>query len=37
MNQRKESDTGCQISAGTEEVVRANVSDNTLKAYEHAD
>ena len=36
MNQRKESDSVLQIDVGTGEVVRANVSDNTLKAYEHA-
>ena len=36
MNQGKESDTVLRIDAGTREAVRANVSDNTLKAYEHA-
>ena len=36
MKQGKESETGLQIAAGTGEVIRANVSDNTLKAYEHA-
>ena len=36
MKQGKEPETGLQIAAGTGEVIRANVSDNTLKAYEHA-
>ena len=27
---------GLRIASGTGEVIRANVSDNTLKAYEHA-
>ena len=36
MKQGKESDTGLRIDSGTGEVIRANVSDNTLKAYEHA-
>ena len=36
MKQGKESETGLRIAAGTGEVIRANVSDNTLKAYEHA-
>ena len=36
MKQGKESDTGFRIDSGTGEVIRANVSDNTLKAYEHA-
>ena len=36
MNQEKESDTVLRIDAGTREAVRAKVSDNTLKAYEHA-
>ena len=36
MKQGKESDTGLRIAAGTGEVIRARVSDNTLKAYEHA-
>ena len=36
MKQGKESDTGFRIASGTREVIRANVSDNTLKAYEHA-
>ena len=36
MKQGKESETGLRIAADTGEVIRANVSDNTLKAYEHA-
>ena len=36
MKQGKESDTGLRITSGTGEEIRANVSDNTLKAYEHA-
>ena len=36
MKQGKESDTGFRIASSTGEVIRANVSDNTLKAYEHA-
>ena len=36
MKQGKESETGLRIDSGTGEVIRANVSDNTLKAYEHA-
>ena len=36
MKQGKESETGLRIASGTGEVIRANVSDNTLKAYEHA-
>lgn len=36
MKQGKESDTGLGIASGTGEEIRANVSDNTLKAYEHA-
>lgn len=36
MKQGKESDTGLRIASGTGEEIRANVSDNTLKAYEHA-
>ncbi len=36
MNQGKESITGLQIDAGMGKLVQANVSDNTLKAYEHA-
>ena len=36
MKQGKESDRGLRIASGTGEVIRANVSDNTLKAYEHA-
>ena len=36
MKQGKELDTGLRIASGTGEVIRANVSDNTLKAYEHA-
>ena len=36
MKQGKESDGSLRIASGTGEVIRANVSDNTLKAYEHA-
>ena len=36
MKQGKESDSGLRIASGTGEAIRANVSDNTLKAYEHA-
>ena len=36
MKQEKESETGLRIASGTGEEIRANVSDNTLKAYEHA-
>ena len=36
MKQGKESETGLRIASGTGEVIRANVSENTLKAYEHA-
>ena len=36
MKQGKESGTGLRIASGTGEEIRANVSDNTLKAYEHA-
>ena len=36
MKQGKESDRGLRIAAGTGEEIRANVADNTLKAYEHA-
>ena len=36
MKQGKESDTGLRIASDTGEAIRANVSDNTLKAYEHA-
>ena len=36
MKQGKESDTGLRIASGTGEEIRANVADNTLKAYEHA-
>ena len=36
MNQGKEFDTVLKIDADTGEAVRAKVSDNTLKAYEHA-
>ena len=36
MKQGKESDRGLRIAAGTGEEIRAEVSDNTLKAYEHA-
>ena len=36
MKQGKESARGLRIAAGTGEEIRANVADNTLKAYEHA-
>ena len=36
MKQVKESETGLRIASDTGEEIRANVSDNTLKAYEHA-
>lgn len=36
MKQGKKSETGLRIASGTGEEIRANVSDNTLKAYEHA-
>ena len=36
MKQEKGSETGLRISSRTGEAIRANVSDNTLKAYEHA-
>lgn len=36
MKQGRESDTGLRIAPGSGEEIRANVSDNTLKAYEHA-
>ena len=36
MKQAQESRTGLRIASGSGEEVRANVSDNTLKAYEHA-
>ena len=36
MKQEQESGTGLRIASGSGEEVRANVSDNTLKAYEHA-
>ena len=36
MKQGKELDTGLRIASGTGEEIRANVADNTLKAYEHA-
>ena len=36
MKQEKGSETGLRIASGTGEEIRANVSDNTLKAYEHA-
>ena len=36
MKQGKKSETGLTIALGTGEEIRANVSDNTLKAYEHA-
>ncbi|MDE0297434.1 MAG: tyrosine-type recombinase/integrase [Candidatus Poribacteria bacterium] len=36
MKQGKESETGLRIASGTGEEIRADVSDNTLKAYEHA-
>ena len=36
MKQGNESETGLRIASRTGEEIRANVSDNTLKAYEHA-
>ena len=36
MQQGKASETGLRIASGTGAEIRANVSDNTLKAYEHA-
>ena len=36
MKQGKESETGLRIASGSVEEIRANVSDNTLKAYKHA-
>ena len=36
MKQGKKSETGLRIASDTGEEIRANVSDNTLKAYEHA-
>ena len=36
MKQAQESETGLRIASGSGEEIRANVSDNTLKAYEHA-
>jgi len=36
MKQEKESETGLRIASDTGEEIRADVSDNTLKAYEHA-
>ena len=36
MKQGKESETGLRIALGSGEEIRADVSDNTLKAYEHA-
>ena len=36
MKQETKSGTGLRIASGTGEEIRANVSDNTLKAYEHA-
>lgn len=36
MRQGTESETGLRIASGSGEEIRANVSDNTLKAYEHA-
>ena len=36
MKQGNESETGLRIASDTGEEIRANVSDNTLKAYEHA-
>ena len=36
MKQGKKSGTGLRIASGMGEEIRANVSDNTLKAYEHA-
>ncbi|MDE0044062.1 MAG: tyrosine-type recombinase/integrase [Candidatus Poribacteria bacterium] len=36
MKQGKKSETGLRIASGSVEGIRANVSDNTLKAYKHA-
>ena len=36
MKQENKSETGLRIVSGMGEEIRANVSDNTLKAYEHA-
>ena len=36
MKQGKESEAGLRIASGSGEDIRANVSDNTLKAYKHA-
>ena len=36
MKQGKGSETGLRIASGTGEEIQANVSDNTLKAYEYA-
>ena len=36
MKQGERSETGLRIASGTGEAIRADVSDNTLKAYEHA-
>ena len=36
MKQGKESESGLRIASGSGEEIRADVSDNTLKAYEHA-
>ena len=36
MKQENESRTGLRIASGTGEEICANVSDNTLKAYEYA-
>lgn len=36
MKQAQESGTGLRIASSSGEEIRANVSDNTLKAYEHA-
>ncbi len=36
MKQGNESDAGLKVDSGTGTEIRANVSDNTLKAYEHA-
>ena len=36
MTQGKESETSLRIASGSGEEISANVSDNTLKAYEHA-
>ena len=36
MKQGKKSEPGLRIASGTREEIRADVSENTLKAYEHA-